>query len=294
MTRRNWRQSILFVSRILCTFPRNDQSDEATGRTKGTKRRAMARNSSRDTVADRRAPGETRAGASAAPRRSSGDDDVYHAIHGAILDHRLPPGTRLAEIALAGLFGTTRTVVRKALARLEHEQLVELRANRGAVVASPSIDESRHLFAARRAIECAIVQSLSRSITRAQARELRALVRQEVSAYRRGEMRQGLKLSIAFHRTIAAMAGNTVLAQFLDQLVARTPLVVLAYRGPDGHAACTDDEHSAIAEAIASGAGDRASRLMSTHLDAIASQLRLVDEDPATDLATIFADRRNR
>ena len=93
---------------------------------------------------------------------------------------------------------------------------------------------------------------------------------------------------------VVRYVGQPVFAQFLDQLVARTPLVVLAYRGPDGHAACTDDEHSAIAEAIASGAGERASRLMSTHLDAIASQLRLVDEDPATDLATIFADKRNR
>lgn len=290
MKRRNWRQSILFVSRILCTFSRNRFREAATGNT----RSPMAQTSSRDPIADRRSSGTPRAFGRVAPRRADGDDRVYRAIHEAILDHRLPPGTRLAEIALAGLFGATRTVVRKALARLEHERLVELRANRGAVVASPSIDESRHLFGARRAIECAIVRALSRSITRAQARELRALVREEVSAYRRGEMRHGLKLSIAFHRKIAAMAGNTVLCEFLDQLVARTPLVLLAYRGPQGHAACTDDEHSAIAEAIAAGEGDRASRLMSAHLDAIASQLRLADEDPATNLATIFAGKRIR
>src|SRR5215470_3764886 len=66
-------------------------------------------------------------------RVSSGapDENLYAAIHEAILDHRLPPGTKLKEIPLAELFGVTRSVVRKALGRLAHERVVELRTNRG-------------------------------------------------------------------------------------------------------------------------------------------------------------------
>ncbi len=255
----------------------------------------MAETSTRESLASsRRGTARQRPAARAAARHAAGSEQVYAAIRGAILDHRLPPGTRLGEVALASLFEATRTVVRKALARLEHERLVQLRANRGAVVASPSVDESRHLFAARRTIECALVNTLAGSITRQQARELNALVRSETAAYRGGEVRKGLQLSIAFHRAIAAMAGNTVLAEFLEQLVARTPLVLLAYRGTATHATCTDDAHAAIAQAITSGDGDRAVRLMSTHLETIAGKLHLVEEEPAADLAAILAPARVR
>lgn len=220
------------------------------------------------------------------------DEGLYAAIHEAILDHRLPPGTKLKEVPLADLFGVTRSVVRKALARLAHERVVELRTNRGAIVASPSVEESRSLFAARLVIESAIVDALARSITKAQARELRALVQEENAAYQRGEVRTGLKLSIDFHRVLARLAGNTVLADFLEQLVARTPLVLLAYRGPVQHAGCANDEHAEIVDALAAGQPERAVKLMRNHLDELAGQLQLEDEEPAMDLAAIFGKRR--
>lgn len=234
-------------------------------------------------------PSSHASNASHATRHTMPVDHVYASIREAILDHRLPPGTRLAEVAVATLFGVTRGVVRKVLSRLQHEKLVELRANRGAIVASPSVDESRHLFEARRAIECAIVEKLAATITPAQVRELKALVRRELAAYRAGEMRSGLKLSIAFHRAIARMAGNSVLAEFLEQLVARTPLVVLAYRGSPSHPACSEDDHGAIVAAIAQGHGARAARLMSAHLETIADALDFDDAEPASNLAAIFA-----
>ncbi len=221
-----------------------------------------------------------------------GDAAVYAAIHEAILDHRLAPGTKLKEVPLTELFGVTRNVVRKALARLAHERVVELRVNRGAVVASPSLEESRNLFAARRVIEGALVRALARSITKAQARELRSLVHDEDAAYRRGEMRAGLKLSRDFHCVIARMAGNAVLAEFLEQLVARTPLVLLAYRGPSQHAGCANGEHAAIADAIVAGHADRAVALLEAHLESLAEHLFLEEEDAAADLAAIFGKRR--
>jgi DNA-binding GntR family transcriptional regulator len=251
----------------------------------------------RRTTAPTRAPrgGKVRGAAGAAPaaRGAARDDEVYASIYDALLDHRLPPGTKLKEIPLAELFGVTRNVVRKALARLAHEQLVQLRVNRGAVVASPSVEESRDLFAARKVIEGALVESLARAATRAQVRELRALVQEENAAYQRMEVQEGLRLSREFHRVLARVAGNRVLAQFVDQLVARTPLVLLAYRGPvQPQAACANDEHIAIVEAIAAGDGARAASLMSAHLDSLTNQLHFEPQQASTDLAAIFGRKK--
>src|SRR5687768_18259262 len=90
------------------------------------------------------------------------EDRVFNAILDAVLDHRLPPGTKLKERELAEIFGVSRAAVRAALTRLGHSLLVELRPNRGAVIANPSPDETQDLFEARRVIETATLQRLAR------------------------------------------------------------------------------------------------------------------------------------
>ncbi len=215
-------------------------------------------------------------------------DGVYERICEAILDHRLSSGTKLKEVALAELFGVTRSAIRHAFARLHAMKLIELRPNRGAIVASPSIAESRDLFAARRTIESSIVDNLARYISKQQVKELRAMAQREDHAYRRGEMRVGLKLSLDFHRVLATMAGNTVLADVLDQLVSRTPLVVAAYRDTNRTNSCANLEHADLIDALASHDADAAVRVMKCHLCNLESQLNFADDAPASELANIF------
>lgn len=216
-------------------------------------------------------------------------DRIYDTIHEAVLDHRLPPGTKLKEVALAELFGVTRPVIRQVLLRLAHIKLVVIRPNRGAVVASPTVEESRDLFGARCAIETAVVDTLTSKITKDQINDLRAMVTREQDTYRRGDTRLGLKLSVEFHRVLADLAGNAVLAEFLDQLLSRTPLVVLARKGQGQQRICNLDEHSGILDAMAYGEAERAVRLMREHLGSLEGMLNLhQDEDQETDLAQIF------
>ena len=89
-------------------------------------------------------------------RTGTQDEIVYAHIFDAILEQRLAPGTKLSEEALGEIFGVSRTIIRRALSRLAHEQVVLLRPNRGAVVASPIIDEARQILFARRTVERAI------------------------------------------------------------------------------------------------------------------------------------------
>ncbi len=42
------------------------------------------------------------------------DDIVYGHIFDAILEQRLPPGTKLSEEALGEIFGVSRTIIRRA------------------------------------------------------------------------------------------------------------------------------------------------------------------------------------
>ena len=59
-----------------------------------------------------------------APSFAPNEDQIFAHIHDAMLDHRLQPGTKLKEVALADAFGVNRAVVRKVLARLSYNRLI--------------------------------------------------------------------------------------------------------------------------------------------------------------------------
>lgn len=209
------------------------------------------------------------------------------------MDHRLLPGTRLGERELVQLLGASRSAVRNALARLGHELLVELRPNRGALVANPSVAETRDLFEGRRIVESAIVRSLADTLVPEGLARLRAFVDDEQRAYDRGDSKGGQRLSIRFHKVLSDLAGNSVLDRFMEHLICRTPLLVLAHRGT--HVAyCGAHEHRSVVEALANRDAGAAARLMNEHLSHLENQLRLEEHPHAISLDQALLGLRAR
>ena len=92
-------------------------------------------------------------------------DAITEQVLIAIWEHRLPPGTKLVEERLAEVFGVSRTKVRQALGRLAHDSVLTIYPNRGTFVSSPTIEEARHVFNARRLIEPTLTQQLAQTAT---------------------------------------------------------------------------------------------------------------------------------
>src|SRR5205809_5131422 len=72
-------------------------------------------------------------------------DEIAERMFGGIMEHRLPPGLKLVEGKLAGVFGVSRTKIRLALARLAHDNVLSVFAHRGSFVASPTVAEARYV-----------------------------------------------------------------------------------------------------------------------------------------------------
>lgn len=204
-------------------------------------------------------------------RNGRAEERVFNAILDAVLDHRLAPGTQLKERELCEIFKVSRAAVRGALTRLGHSLLVELRPNRGAIIANPSAAETRDMFEARRVLEAAIVQRLARSLTTKQIAELRAFVADESRAYRKGDHKAGQRLSIRFHKLLSEFAGNATLDRFMEHLICRTPLLALARTGRIAY--CGADEHRDIVEALARRDAAAAARAMTAHLTHVEGEL---------------------
>jgi DNA-binding GntR family transcriptional regulator len=222
-----------------------------------------------------------------AQRKVAADERIYSAICDAILERRMPPGTRLQEIQLGEFFGVSRTVAHRALLRLAHEGIVSLRPKRVAVVARPSIEETRNVFAARRAVESAIVPLVMRSAASGLADKLRVMVDQENAAYARGDRATGTLLSVGFHLHLADLASNPVLAKYVRELVLRTSLIVALYESPS-RPSHPHLEHADIVEKIAAGNEKAAVRAMIDHLEQLEASLELRESEATPTLAAIF------
>ncbi len=214
--------------------------------------------------------------------------DIYQSILEAVVEHRLPPGAKLSEEQLGGVFGVSRTLVRSALQALAHDHIVTLAPHRGAFVSAPTIEDARDLFAARKLVEAAIAREVARCVTAEQIASLRGLLTEEHAALHRGDRRAAIRLSGGFHAAVAATCGQGVLTTFLRSLISRSSLVIALY-GRSQASACGHDEHVAYLSALEARDGERAALLMSEHLDHILGDLDLSPRnDAAVDVAAIL------
>ena len=220
-------------------------------------------------------------------QRRYSEDEVLREIEQAVLDHRLPPGTKLKEVQLANLFGVKRGTIRKVLTRLAHSRLVEQTPNRGATVAKPSAQEGKDLFATRRVLEAAIIELLIENIDDQQIGKLRKLLDREQKAYQNGDSDKALALSVDFHRQLASMAGNSVLEEYLNDIIRRTPLVILTHLGDDEQNRCRNQEHEAIVEALINRDRRKAVRIMNQHLLHIEGRIGDEPQTAQTDIASL-------
>lgn len=209
------------------------------------------------------------------------EDAIYERLLTAILEHRLPPGTKLGEDRLAAIYKVSRARIRRVLPRLAHEGVVRLEPNRGAFVAQPSITEAREVFEARRLLEPAIVERL---LAQRDRRAALGALRQHVAAERRaradGDTRAIVRLSGEFHILLAERAGNSVLTRTMRELATLTCLIIALYDKPSvPH--CLAEEHAQIVEAIAAGDAARTNKLMLAHLNHVEEGLDLTVADAA-------------
>jgi DNA-binding GntR family transcriptional regulator len=213
---------------------------------------------------------------------------IVDALTQAIVEHRLQPGTKLAEQKLADHFGVSRTLVRQALFQLAQKHLVRMEPARGAFVAAPTVEEAHQVFQVRRVLEAEMVRELLRALTPAKVKALREHIAQEKAAVTRPDAAQRQQLLGDFHVRMAELAGNAVLAQILRDLVSRSSLITLMYQR-ESFAAHSQEEHVELVKALAAKDEKRAVKLMDEHLRHVEESLAFDRPVPSHDIALALA-----
>lgn len=200
------------------------------------------------------------------------EERMYIEIYDAIMEHRLPAGTKLTEQALGEIYGMARHNVRRVLARLAADGVVDIERNRGAYIASPGEREAEDMFELRQVLEAKVMEKLADRLTSADFSALRELIARERDAYMSGDRPLWIRLSANFHIELARLAGNELLVESLRRLVSRTTLLI-STADSVSQQPCSFDEHKAVVDALQDKDRQRAQQEMARHLDQCACRM---------------------
>lgn len=216
-----------------------------------------------------------------------------------LLGESMRPGDRLpGERSLAEDLGVGRSAVREAISALEVLGIVETRAGSGSYLRSgtsellPStlswsllLDQERtaELTVVRAALERSAAELAATLRTDEQARHLLELV--ELQREAADDHERYVEADIAFHRELALMGGNTLLAELLS--TTRTLLRVWFENAVDRRADIEDAirEHTEIARAVADRDAVAVAAAMARHMDTASARVLRSSTSTADDEA---------
>ena len=197
--------------------------------------------------------------------------DISKRIIEAVMAQKLAPGSRLGEQQLAMLFDCSRTIVREALTRLAARGIVTVSARRGWYVIEPSHEEAREAFEARRVIEMGLIRCTD-AVSKAALKQLKNHLISEKAAIKGSDVGLRSFLLGDFHVCLAECLGNSLLADTLRDLTARTTLIAMLYQSSHDAAESCDD-HVRIVQALEKGDLAQAEKLMQSHIGTVQAAL---------------------
>jgi DNA-binding GntR family transcriptional regulator len=196
-----------------------------------------------------------------APLRQS----VYDALIDLIIGGELPPGQHLVETDIARQLGVSRQPIREALHRMEAEGWVDLRPSQGAFVHIPTDTEVDELLDVRELLEVETARLAARNSDPEGVARLRALWREGQKAAKADDLTHAVASNNKFHTEVAAVAGNSVLADLADTVSRRVQWYYRLVAPVRGHGSWA--EHAELIDAIEARDTERAQVLARKHTE---------------------------
>jgi DNA-binding GntR family transcriptional regulator len=204
----------------------------------------------------RSAPSKTRS-SPAAPESSTRVtlvESAYQAIRRRILDNVYPQGHQVLEQELAAELGMSRTPIREALVRLEHENLVQLIPRHGMRVVPLSVNDLRDMYEVLTALELTAIERLARA--RPEGLALAAIdeaLDAMDGAIRKRDRDAWIAADERFHRTLLDLSGNARLKTLADVLWDQSHRARITTVRMRPNLQPSNEEHRAVVEAIRRG-----------------------------------------
>jgi DNA-binding GntR family transcriptional regulator len=200
---------------------------------------------------------------------SSVAQKAYAALRTALMDmniyERPDQDLRLDERDLAERLGVSRTPIREALVRLEHEGLIESVPRRGYFIIRKSRAELVEIIKAWAALESMAARQVAEGASDDEISSLRTIF----STFENGKIYAKLDeysdANLAFHQRIIELAGSPTLWKMADTLVIHVRSIRHRTISENRRFERSIIDHMHIIEALEAREADRAEKLVRDH-----------------------------
>ncbi len=176
------------------------------------------------------------------------------------------PGERLNEAALALRMGTSRGPIREAMKVLAGLGLVTAVPNKGMYVRELTVREMLEVYELRAVVFAYAAERASENVTPAQVTSLARLLDAMDKATEANDGDRYYELNLQFHALILDASNNRRAREAYEDYVKELHLFRRKYFNAPGNMRRSNQEHRAIYEAIAGGAGAKARAAAERHV----------------------------
>ena len=186
-----------------------------------------------------------------------------------ILKGTFAPGERLIEVALADRYSVGRGVVRAALVELRAEGLVDMEANRGAVVRRIGLEEAIEIAEARKVLEALLAARAASNQDPAAKETLLEIVEEMRDSVAAADNARYSKLNRLLHGRIWEISQHRVAKDLVANLRDRSAHHQFRLAVMPGRSEESLQQHIAIVDAIVAGNAQDAEDAMRDHLESV-------------------------
>jgi DNA-binding GntR family transcriptional regulator len=152
---------------------------------------------------------------------------IYHLLRDRIFLLEYAPGSVLSEVELAQELQVSRTPLRRVLARLEAEGLVQSVHGVGTIVTDVDIEELQQVYQLRMELAELIGRLSPVPRTAEDLERIRTLIRQCDESMAAPDLNAFLRLNMNFFQEVTALSGNQPLREISERLYFQVARVVL-------------------------------------------------------------------
>jgi DNA-binding GntR family transcriptional regulator len=198
---------------------------------------------------------------------------VEAALRRSIIALDVLPGTRLSEQEIAARHGVSRQPVREAFIGLSRTRLVEVRPQRGTVVAKISVPQLMQARFVREAIETAVARRACAVFDPASRRRIDDLLAVQAEAAAAGDHAGFRRADALFHAALAEGAGCALAWEAVQDVKAHLDRACRLTLSGAAAMLPLVDQHRAVVAAVDARDPDAAAAAMQHHLSEIVRAL---------------------
>ncbi|MFJ9498995.1 GntR family transcriptional regulator [Brevibacillus centrosporus] len=193
-------------------------------------------------------------------------ENAYQFIKQKILDGSYKPSQKLTEVELAEIIGASRNTIKKALLKLEQENLVEIEQNKGAYIKSFTLEEIVNYLEIREVLEGLVARTAAKNISDDELKQMKDILEQMDAQLKQNRFDEYSILNKEFHQVIYRASKNQQAVEIVN--VIRTQLSRFHFRTIliPGRNQNSFQEHTKIYEALNAHDEEKAQEAVMAHI----------------------------